>query len=159
MQVGRDVAQPLSLRACASTYLVFCLIWAVPLFLSLAATFKNPTAWIGDVICLIGLAISFIWIAFYKLELTGDVILYRTLFGGSVSLALSEIERVGITAGYNNYSDRFKAPVRLVLKSKRTSGRPSIEVNVKVFCKPDLLALLEVLNSKISTRPANDAEA
>jgi hypothetical protein len=94
---------------------------------------------------LLGLTLSFVWIASLKLVVANGFISYRTLFTGTRSFAVSEIERSDLAIGYETFWDRFKPPIRLVIQPQQSTGKKPISLNLKVFSKPDVLWVLKVL--------------
>jgi len=146
MRLHELTSEPLVIRACASTYVVFGVIFGVTLVPGLALIPKNPPGLLGVVaLNFLALALSFTWIASFKLVVANKFISYRTLFTGTRSLALSEIERCDLAIGYERYWDRFKPPIRLVIQPQQSTGKKAISVNLKVLSKPDVLWLMKVL--------------
>ena len=129
------------MKACASTYVVFGVIVGVPLVLSLAAALRNGSFWSAVALCLFALALSFVWIASFKIVIANGNISYRTLFTGTRSVALSEIERCDLEISSEN---AIKPPIRLVIRPRQSSGKKPISINLKVFSKPDVLLLMKV---------------
>ena len=86
-------------RACASTYTIFAIIAGiivVPevwLVLDRKSTLANLAIMVG-----LGIAV-FVWIAAFKLEVQHGLLKYRTLFRGTRSIALSDIQRAEVTTG------------------------------------------------------------
>jgi hypothetical protein len=139
-------SEPLVIRACASTYVVFGLMFGVTLVAGLALTSKSPAGLLSVVaLNLLALALSFAWIAAFKLVVANKFISYRTLFTGTRSLALSEIEGCDLALGFKRYWDRFKPPIRLVIQPQQSTGKKAISVNLKVLRRSDVLWLLKVL--------------
>jgi len=140
----------LSIRACGSSYLVFTIVWGALLVLfSIVSMHKGKILWLPIAICLFAMAIFYLWLGFYKLELSNNSITYRSLLRGTSSLAFSETDRVEIQTGHSKYSDRFRPTIRLVIKPKPFVNKPHLVVNLKVFNKSDLIRLDNYLNSKL----------
>ena len=138
-------SEPLIIRASASTYVVFGLIWGVLLVPSLALLTQNAGYLSVVALSLLGLTLSFVWIASLKLVVANGFISYRTLFTGTRSFALSEIERSDLAVGYETFWDRFKPPISLVIQPQQSTGKKPISLNLKVFSKPDVLWVMKVL--------------
>jgi hypothetical protein len=150
LQVGMSAPQELCLRASGSSYVVFGLMGGVPLLLSLfIAQYREAMFWQASVLCFLVTAVFFVWLASFRLELSENIISYRTLFGGSCSLQLNEIAKVEIKAGSFDYSDRLKPTIRLIITPIPSVMKPPIVVNMKVFRREDMSELLERLNSKL----------
>lgn len=133
------------MRACASTYVVFGVMFGALLVPSLVMAAWNPIFLNPAAVSLLALTLSFIWIASFKLVIAKWVISYRTLFTGTRSVALSEIERCDLEIGYENGEDPIKPPIRLVIRPRESTGKKPISVNLKVLSKSDVLWLLKVL--------------
>src|SRR5689334_10097581 len=88
---------------------------------------------------------EFVWIACFKLVVANSFISYRTLFTGTRSFALSEIESCHLAVGYQKYWDRFKPPIRLVIQPQQSTGKKAISVNLKVLSNSDVLWIMKVL--------------
>jgi hypothetical protein len=138
-------AEPLVFRASVSTYVVVGVMFGVTLVLGFAAILRNPNFWSAVALNFMVLALSFVWIASFKLVVANSFISHRTLFTGTRSLALSEIESCELALGYEKYWDRFKPPIRLVIQPQQSTGKKPISVNLKVLSKSDFLWITKVL--------------
>jgi hypothetical protein len=147
MRVHELLSEPLVIRACAFTYVVFGLMFGVTLVLGIASLLRGPGLLGAVALNLLLLILSFVWIASFKFVVTNRSISYRTLFTGTRSFALSEIEKCGLAIGDETYWERFKfkPPIRLVIQPRQATGKKPISVNLKVFSKRDVLWLIEVL--------------
>ena len=141
-------SEPLVMKAGASTYVVFGVIFGVMVVASIVLTFQHPSlgsVWSGTAVTLLALILSFVWIASFKLVVANSFISYRTLFTGTRSFALSEIEECEFAIGYEKYWDRYKPPLRLVIQPRQSTGKKPISVNLKVFSESDVLWIMKVL--------------
>lgn len=139
-------SMPVVFRAGVSTYVVFGLIFGVTLVPGLALIPQNPPGLLSVLaLNLFGMTLSFVWIASFKLVIANAIISYRTLFTGTRSFALSEIEKCELAIGYESYWDCFKPPIRLVIQPLQSTGKKPVSVNLKVFSKPDVLLIMKVL--------------
>lgn len=138
-------SEPLVIRASPLTYVVFGLIWGVLLVPGLALLTRNAGYLSVVAFSLFGLTLSFVWIASIKLLVANWFISYRTLFTGTRSFALSEIEKSDLAIGYETFWDHLKPPIRLVIQPHQSTGKKPISLNLKVFSKPDVLWVMKVL--------------
>jgi len=148
MQKKNDVK--VIIRAGKKIYVVFGIIWSVPLICGMLVLYKDPLVWQFPVVIALMTTFCFFWLRFFKIELSDDGILYRTLWnlGRSKSLAFTEISKVEIKIGIFKYSDRFKPTVRLDLYPNRSVKKPPIVINMKVFAERDLKTFFDLLGSK-----------
>lgn len=136
------------LRATTSSYIIFITIWGVPLAIWIVAFFINGRIdWRGVTICLIGLFGCILWLAAFKLTLTHDAVIYRSLFGGTASLPVKEIIKADIIIGCFTFADRFKPTSRIVIEPNQTSGKSPIVVNIKPFSQKAVKNFLSSLDS------------
>ena len=145
MRIHELPSQPLIIKACASTYVVFGVMLGVPLLVSLAVALLNGSSWSALAAVLFALALTFVWIASFKLVIANEVISYRTLFTGTRSVALAEIERCYLETGYERGQDPMKPPIRLVIRPRQSTGKKPISVNLKVLSRSDALWLRKIL--------------
>jgi len=82
-----------------------------------------------------------VWIGAFKLELDYPVLRYRSLFGGTKEIALSDIRKAKIEIGTK---DSFGPMFRLEIYRQERGAKP-IVVNMKVFSLKDLNYLMDVL--------------
>jgi hypothetical protein len=112
---------------------------------NLALLPRNPSLLSGVVVTFLGLTLSFAWIACFKLVVTNGAVSYRTLFTGTRTIALSEIEKSNLVIGYDTVWERFRPPIRLVIQPQQSTRKKPIFVNLKVLSKQDVLWILKVL--------------
>jgi hypothetical protein len=138
-------SEPLVIKACAFTYVAFGVMFGVPLLLGLAVSVTHPGSLRAVGLLVSVLALSWGWIGCFKLVVSNKFISYRTLFTGTRSFALSEIESCDLAIGAESYWDRFKPPIRLVIRPRQSTGKKPISVNLKVLSKSDVLWITRVL--------------
>lgn len=137
----------LTARASLSTYLVFSSILA-PLFVLVAiATIKSPQSW--SVVVIVGLVAAGcgVWIRSFRLVVSDETLVYRSLFGGTRSIQLSEIGKAETKLAS---SDALGPFMQLRIIPKHGLRRRPIVVNMKVFSRNDLRALFEILGPKMT---------
>lgn len=145
MRVNDLPSKPLIMKACASTYMVFGVMLGVPLVASLAVALRNRSSWSALAAIVIALTLTFVWIASFRIVIANNVISYRTLFTGTRSVALSEIERCYLETGYEHGENPMKPPIRLVIRPRQSTGKKPISVNLKMLSRSDALCLRKVL--------------
>ena len=136
--------------ACASTYLVMGSFWTLMFALVLASALQGAGgAWL--MVGLLGsiLVLILLWVGFFRISLIGETLFYRSLWGGTRSLQLSEIKSAEIKIDTN---EKFGPPYRLILWPEPSTGKKPIVVNMKVFSRTDLTRVFDFLGSKLQTK-------
>jgi hypothetical protein len=122
----------------------------VPLTIWLVAGLnRGRIVWQPIVICLLALAFFLLWLRSYKLVLSDHGISYRSLFRGTISLVLSEIEKVHVQVECSISADRYRPTIRMIFEPKAFVRKPPIVVNLKLFSKTDLSQLNDLIDSKL----------
>jgi hypothetical protein len=124
------------MRAAPSLYVRWGLICGMILLMWGFILSQRPNVGIGWVAFAIVLALCatiMVWVARFRLEYGGDMIRYRTLFGGDVELAVSEIASASRAAGVRTYRDRFRPRFRIELVGKPGASFRMVPVNAKAF--------------------------
>ncbi|MGH9873048.1 MAG: hypothetical protein ACRD9S_11370 [Pyrinomonadaceae bacterium] len=107
-----------TIKACASTYVVFVVIFGTLLLLAITTLALGKASSVQLIsLCLLAMAFSFFWIASFKLTFGEDAIAYRT-FGGTKNLNLSEIDRAYVRIGYDKDYRWHDPPLRPVLETR-----------------------------------------
>ena len=135
--------------ACASTYLVMGGIWILMFALMLACALHGARgAW--PIVGFVGsiLVLLLFWLGFFRISLVGETLFYRSLWGGTKSLKLSEIKSAEIKIATN---EKFGPLYRLILWPEPYTGQKPIVVNMKVFGRADLSRVIHFLGSKLQT--------
>jgi hypothetical protein len=89
--------------------------------------------------------LAFLWISRFEILVSDSQLSYRTLFGGTRSLQLSQIEsaRTEIALG------RLLGPLyRLIITPE--DGTTVVVINMKIFSRNDLQKLFAILHSKVA---------
>lgn len=147
-----DARHPLVMRAARSAYWILGTMAGAPFTLSIVASTVHRSWLRAAVICLVAMAVSFLWLGSFKLVLTDEVITYRTFLGGTSSIRLDDIHevvRMAVRAGGLRYADRFKPPIRLVIVPRASAGERAMAVNLKVFNRREVAQLLEALDGRL----------
>lgn len=144
--------KPIVMRSAKSTYIVFTLMWLIPLFISLFAILKQPldkSLWLMGLIVIACGITATLWVYKFKIEIKEGVIKYETLFGGVKAAKLSDIESATVKVGVHEYMDRFLPTIRLEIKMKPNSSNfKNMIINLKVFSKSDVNDLTKAVNAK-----------
>lgn len=90
----------------------------------------------------------YVWLFMFKLTISDKEICYRTLFGGLKTISRDSIYDYEQVFFKNmTLADRFKPPLRLIIKSKKNNQ--ILEINMKVFSHKDLKQLKRMLDEDI----------
>lgn len=137
----------LCFSASTASLIVIEIIIGVLFLLCIVAALKQFTMLIPAFFCLGIGAFFFLWWKSFKIEIVGDTLLYSSFFGGTKTLPLEEVEKATIEIGSVKYMDRFKPPIRLVIKPMKDSSYKTININLKVFRESDISELIKLLPS------------
>lgn len=135
----------LDARSCRSTYLVFLAMFGMLVVLGLAMGLTRHD-WEAFWISLVVLSFSLLWVASFRLRIDGGELTYRSLFEGTRSIAISEIEMAEATVGIK---DPFGPFHRLTVYPSKKSNAQPIVINLKVFSREDLKQLFHILADKL----------
>ena len=143
-----QIAKPrLEAHSCSSTYLVFGGMFVPVLLVAVyVAAFRKPHDWEMAAIVLSVLIFIIIWIRFFRIVVSNGIIHYRSLFGGNKCLALGEIRKAEIKIGGE---EAFGPFYRLILYPSEDVNKTRIVINMKVFSREDVNALLDILGPKL----------
>lgn len=146
MQVTQDTST-MCLRAGRSTYLVFAVMFAIPLLINLFALLNDPSWWEPVIIILLAAVVCFAWLRSFEIVVAQGRLTYASLFRRAISIQLAEIAKVNIRTGCFTYIDRFKPTTRLIIHPLSATGRSPMIINLKVFDKKQIDVLLAFLGS------------
>jgi hypothetical protein len=122
-------------RAAVSTYVVFGVIFAIPV-VAMAFKWRYPGARQIAAIVISAAVFCFVWIARFRIVITKDTLYFHSLF------ASSHVPRRAIRAAHVSVRpSRFAGPLRLVVKY---DGGGEIDINAKVFSREAIAAVLAV---------------
>lgn len=141
----------LKMRACVSSYINFIIIFCIPISILVLASFKSSSCLKPIYLFSLAFLLFIIWLSFFKVTVTEEVISYRTLFGGTKSIRFDEIQKVQILFGWFKYSDRFK-PMRRIAIEPIDSQRKIIYINMKVFSIKELNKLFDIMEKKLGDK-------
>ena len=140
-------------RACRSSYVVLCSIFAFPLLMSLMSLLDgsgDSSWWIAVGICVSVIGFTILWLSHMQITLTNKSIRYKTLFHRPTSLPFEEIESAETQIGHLKRSDRFKPYVRLVIMPYNSSELRPLIINIKPFDAKDLEYIFEAIESNLN---------
>jgi len=144
------------LRASFVPYVVFVLIWGTLLVMWSIAAFSGTIAGTWKAIAISSCALGFavLLLSRFQIVLADDSISYRTLFGGTRVLKLSEIERAQFNSGPQSYWDRFGLePLdRLVVQPHSITGKAVLIINGRVFSNSDIKRVIHFLGPRFVER-------
>jgi hypothetical protein len=134
-------------RASASGYIIFNIIFGAILVFSLYDQLRpphnsvDPGLW-GLIWALsAALALINLWLAFFRLEITPDEIVYSRLFGRTVRIPLADIERIY----FDTIPARGTSAIRFFVQAR--GGAPA-NINLKVFGIDTVSTLFAILESR-----------
>lgn len=118
-------------RAALSMLIVFeC--FTVPIFLLfLYAGLMGHEGWEGAIIAAILCLLVFVWWRSFLLEITGDTLIYRSLFLSRKEIKLCDIHRVKRTIDLVSHG--FRPPNRLEIHAIDRGKNIEFDINMKVF--------------------------
>lgn len=137
----------MEMYAAKLTYVVFSMMVGIPFLLFLAALLiRGPFPGCIVLMLFFILVESFIcfYISRFKIKITADSILYRTMFLGTKEIKISNVESVQYRIGADTYKERFLPLYRLEIRDK---SRTMI-INVKFLSWENL----KILNSFLKSR-------
>ena len=147
MRTEQSLATAIDAKACASTYAVFSVMFGLLVMLGIAVAIKSPGTWQVAAIPG-GMLVAFLlWARAFRLTIAGEVLSYRSLFGGTRSIRLADVETAETKLA------PLKYPVtQLIVTPKAATGQPPIIINMKVFSKQDLHRVFDVLGPRLKVR-------
>ncbi len=150
---------PIVLRAAVSTYLVLLgpCVFLFLLYVMGVAKRPSESLW-GALAFIVGYGIFiFAWVRMFQIELDHDVLVYRSLFGGTRRVNIADIESARIQIGYRRYKDRSLPPTRLEVCLKTHVKESRLIINLKVFSRHDIALLMERIPGNRNPRPLCEA--
>lgn len=115
-------------KACASSYIVFtalCAVPAAPALIGLLITNKKPL-WDVLLVCATAWLFAMFWLSRFRLEITLESVTYSSLFSRPRSIPRSEI----VSAGLPRVTRRTEGPYTFVIRTRTGS---ELRINAKVF--------------------------
>jgi len=136
----------LDIRAAASTYVVFALLFGPICFFSIAVYREYSTTILFSLV----LAFIFTWIRKFRIVVDDATLSYSSLFGGRQSVQLNEIVSARTEIGTRRALDPM---YRMVLELEHSAGKSPIIINMKVFRRKDIAGLVAILRDKMAEQP------
>jgi hypothetical protein len=138
----------LDARACSSSYLILGSIWAIPAIVATSLLRSGRMEdWSFVYIASGVLLVMLLWLRTFRLKYSDGQLSYRTLFSGTRSISLSDIEKaetqlIGTSKGQVRVLMIYLQPERM---------EKPMRVNMKVFSKADLGRIFDLLGSKFKS--------
>jgi hypothetical protein len=137
---ARDIA--LSIGAAASSYFVFTLIFGSLSIFAFLVGRRSTHFGHAFIITISMFAIFLAWLRAFRLEVRNGVLIYRSLFNGTRSIAISDIRGADTKVGASSSLGPF---IQLVITPvQECAGKPII-INMKVFSRKDITKLHDLL--------------
>ena len=108
--------------------------------LGIAVAIESPATWQVAAISGGVLVAFWVWARAFRLSVAGEVLAYRSLFGGTRSIPLADVDMAETKLATNKYPF-----MQLVVTPKAETGQPPIIINMKVFSKHDLDRVFDLL--------------
>jgi hypothetical protein len=129
-----------------SAYLILGGVIGLP-FVVFGLDALRTESWSAAALFFAPVVLGVAWLWSFQLAIVDDVLTYRTLFGGTRSIALPDIQ-VAKTA----FTIARRGPfARLALQPKDKTHDPLV-INMKVFCSKDLQTLFDLLGPILQSR-------
>lgn len=136
------------IRAARATYVVAGVLAAVLLLLAVMAVAARPSdrsSWEAASFIAALVALVLAWIRAFRIEFHDGVMRYRSLFGGSRPIRLTDIQSAEVEVGVKRARISFRPTFRLVVRTRPGTGeRRELVINLKVFSLPDVEALMRL---------------
>lgn len=101
---------------------------------------RTPAAWESVVAFGAAYVLLLVWATLFRIVITDEELIFRSLFGRHKRLALTQIEKVKLDFGFR-YGG---GPLRLVVESKEAPGEVAMAINAKVFAAGAVRAVLDL---------------
>jgi hypothetical protein len=143
-------------RASKAPYVVFGIIFGgLAIFSIVTAWVAHPPFWRFGAIFLVVYAFTLIWLRSFEVKLGEGGVACASIFGEK-SLRWDEIDRAEIRLGYRLKYEQdepnhgFRAPFRLIILAKSTSGKSPVIINIKLLRRTDIQKLVERLEASLA---------
>lgn len=133
---NEDLSATCKIKAARSTAVVFFIIWFVPSSFIIVANIVQPAVHGGrGMLALSALyaGVLFLWVSRFRIEVSDSRFSYTSLFTGTSSIAIKDIQSVRRATGISSDGGRLTPPIRVEIVPKPNSGSKKIIVNAKVF--------------------------
>ena len=138
----------LDARACASTYVIFCGIFAFLFAMGIRAGIGTGRDRRITLATAAAFLLSIVWVWAFRLVIADGVISYRSLFGRTRSISLADVEKAATEL---NLRSRFRPPMQLIIYPAKATGKQPIRINMKVFSREDLGRVFDFLGPKLKS--------
>lgn len=148
MWVQVDMAEDVKIdaHAATSTYVVFAIIFGIPVLFSFFKPGLQVRIVFGLLFCTVLLSLSR-----YRIVIENGILTYRSVLQKRF-ISLDKIRSARTEIGIDG---PFSPMYRLVLKPERSSGEAPIVINMKMFEREDLTRVFDVLAPKMVGNPTS----
>ena len=144
MQITNPVSGVLRFRAAASAYRLLMGLAGIPTWVALVSL-STPGATSFLLLGLGAMAVVFLWLRRFTIEVTRDAITYRTLWSGTRTLRFTDIRKAAVEMGDVHEGFHTRPMIRLALYPYEGSGEERLDINMKVFEREDIQLLQSLL--------------
>jgi hypothetical protein len=96
----------------------------------------------GLLIAVVVSAFAFAWLFSFRIVLTPDEVLFRSLFRGQQSIRHDQIKKVRLT--WSLWQRGARGPMRLVIETRDSNVARELDINAKVFSRAAIDAVLDL---------------
>ena len=129
------------------SYVLFAIVFGLLTLFMLVATWRTGS-WGAPAFFAAVLAAFMYWLSRFEIGLSSQALTYRSLLGHR-TVNWSDVQGSELHVGVRSYSDRFKPPIRLVVRARGPGAeRPPI-INLKPFRGEDIRVLLNMPELKL----------
>jgi hypothetical protein len=144
-------------KAAVSSYVTLGICLGMPAILSIMVIVVRPELfweWLPMLAFgVVAVALTFLWLRTFRLQVSGGTLVYRTLFSGESRILLSDIVAVRRVLELNPWKHWMKPRHRLEVYTATTHGTtPLLNINLKVFTRRDIQHLFNLLDRKIQVQ-------
>ena len=143
----KTILLPFSFKTRKTVYIIWSIIPGCLAVSYFYLSIKQPQLILVSLLLLGLIILFFIWFKFFKVTLTNEKMIYRTLFGGRNELFWKDIDYAKFESGRNKHSS-FNTPLfRLKLKRKQITQEKDININLMMFNEKDIDLLLSIMKN------------
>ena len=144
MQLTKPVDGKLRFVAARSAYRLLIGLASFPSWVALVSL-STPGSVSFLLLGLGAMALVFLWLRRFTIEVTRDAITYRTLSSGTRTLRFTDIRKAAVEMGNVHEGFHTRPMIRLALYPYQESGEERLDINMKVFEREDIQLLLSLL--------------
>jgi hypothetical protein len=134
----------LDARACTSSYVVLGVIFGFIFILGIWQATVPGGDWRITLVTGAAFFLAMLWVGTIRIQYSAGLLSYRTLFTGTRSIPLSEIE----SAETKVISTSKGSYIILLIHPRGEKGQKPIVIKIKLFSREDVRRLFDLLGSK-----------